>query len=99
MRARSRRHRKRWVTAPIARCRAPVFIYPKVKALDRPEVKAFVDFYLDKGPALVREVGYIPLHAKEQELVRARFASRKTGTMYTGTDSHSQVTLEQRLTR
>ena len=76
-----------------------IFIYPKVKALDRAEVKAFVDFYLDKGPALVREVGYIPLHAKEQELVRTRFASRKTGTMYTGTDSHSQVTLEQRLTR
>ncbi len=76
-----------------------IFIYPKVKALDRTEVKGFVDFYLDKGPALVREVGYIPLHAKEQELVRTRFASRKTGTMYTGTDSHSQVTLEQRLTR
>ena len=36
-------------TAPIGRCRAPVFIYPKVKALDRPEVKAFVEFYLDKG--------------------------------------------------
>jgi len=77
----------------------PIFIYPKLKALERAEVKGFVDFYLDKGPALVREVGYIPLHNKEQELVRARFASRKTGTMYTGTDSHSQVTLEQRLTR
>ena len=77
----------------------PVFVYPKVKALDRAEVKAFVDFFLDKGPALVREVGYIPLHAREQGLVRARFAARKTGTMYSGTDSHSQVTLEQRLAR
>ena len=71
----------------------PVFIYPKVKALDRAEVKAFIDFFLEKGPALVREVGYIPLHSKEQDLVRARFAARKTGTMYSGTDSHSQVTL------
>ncbi len=82
--------------SPLSR---PVFIYPKVKALDRPEVKSFLEFYLDKGPALVREVGYIPLHAKEQELVRARFAARKTGTMFAGTDSHSQVTLEQRLAR
>jgi phosphate transport system substrate-binding protein len=77
----------------------PVFIYPKVKALDRPEVKGFVDFYLDKGSALVREVGYIPLPARELELVRGRYSARKTGTMFTGTDSHSQVTLEQRLSK
>jgi phosphate transport system substrate-binding protein len=77
----------------------PVFIYPKVKALDRPEVKSFIEFYLDKGPALVREVGYIPLAAGEQQLVRSRYTARKTGTMFTGTDSHSQVTLEQRLSR
>jgi phosphate transport system substrate-binding protein len=77
----------------------PVFIYPKVKALDRPEVKSFVDFYLDKGPALVREVGYIPLPAREQELVRARYTDRKTGTMFTRTDSHVQVSLEERLSK
>ena len=60
-------------------------------------MKKFVDFYLSKGAALVREVGYIPLTEREQELVRDRFTARKTGTMFTGTDSHSQVTLEQRL--
>ena len=77
----------------------PVFIYAKVKALQRPEVLQFVDFYLTKGAALVREVGYIPMTEKEQQMVRDRFAARKTGTMFTGTDSHSQLTLEQRLTR
>ena len=77
----------------------PIFIYPKVKALDRPEVKSFVDFYLSQGNALVEEVGYIPLKTSEYELVRARFTSRKTGSMYQGTDSHSQVTLEQRLSQ
>jgi phosphate transport system substrate-binding protein len=75
----------------------PIFIYPKVKALDRPEVKSFVDFYLSQGNALVQEVGYIPLKASEYELVRRRFANLKTGSMYHGTDSHSLVTLEQRL--
>ena len=75
----------------------PVFIYAKTKALDRAEVKNFLDFYLSKGAALVREVGYIPLTAGEQSLVQQRFTARKTGTMYTGTDSHSQMTLEQRL--
>ena len=77
----------------------PIFIYPKVKALDRPEVKSFIDFYLSQGNALVQEVGYIPLKASEYELVRTRFTSGKTGSMYQGTDSHSQVTLEQRLSQ
>jgi phosphate transport system substrate-binding protein len=77
----------------------PVFIYVKTQALTRPEVQTFVQFYLDKGQALVREVGYVPMTAKEVELVRARFTSRKTGTMFEGSDAHSQLTLEQRLAR
>jgi len=77
----------------------PIFIYPKVKALDRPEVTSFVEFYLSQGNALVQEVGYIPLKASEYEHVRTRFASHKTGSMFHGTDSHSQLTLEQRLSQ
>jgi len=77
----------------------PIFIYPKVRALERPEVLDFVVFYLSKGAPLVREVGYIPLTERELELARGRFSSRKTGTMYTGTDSHSETTLEQRLAK
>jgi phosphate transport system substrate-binding protein len=77
----------------------PVFIYVKVKALERPEVANFVQFYLDKGQALVREVGYVPMTSRELDLVRGRFTARKTGTMFQGIDSHSQVTLEQRLSR
>jgi phosphate transport system substrate-binding protein len=77
----------------------PIFIYPKVKALDRPEVKSFVEFYLTKGVPLVSEVGYIPLADREYELTRARLAGRKLGSMFEGTDSHSKVTLEQRLSQ
>ena len=77
----------------------PIFIYPKLKALDRPEVKNFVDFYLTKGVPLIREVGYVPLSDAEYGKVRDRFAARKTGSMFEGTDSHSQITLEQRLSR
>ena len=77
----------------------PIFIYPKLKSLDRQEVRGFVDFYLTKGVPLVREVGYIPLSDKEYELVRARLNEKKAGSMYQGTDSHSKVTLEQRLSQ
>jgi phosphate transport system substrate-binding protein len=75
----------------------PIFIYPKTRALDRPEVKAFVDFYLNDGVPLVREVGYIPLKDKEYELTRNRLAARKPGSMYEG--SQSTMTLEQRLSQ
>lgn len=75
----------------------PIFIYPKVQSLDRPEVKNFVDFYLSKGIPLIREVGYIPLTEKEYGLVRERFNARKTGSMFEGTEGQSQLTLEQRL--
>jgi phosphate transport system substrate-binding protein len=77
----------------------PIFIYSKVKSLDRPEVTSFVDFFLSKGPALIREVGYMPLSDREYELVRARFKGKKTGSMYVGIESSSQMTLEQLLTR
>ena len=45
--------------APLSR---PLFIYPDVgKSKERPELKAFVDFYLDNTQALSAEVGYVAL--------------------------------------
>ena len=42
----------------------PLFIYPDVgKAKSRPEVKAFVDFYLENTSVLSSEVGYIAMPA------------------------------------
>jgi len=70
-----------------------------VKALDRAEVASFLDFYLTKGAALVREVGYIPLTDREYDLVRARLKSRTAGSMYTEADAHAQISLEQRLSK
>ena len=48
----------------------PIFIYPKVKALDRPEVKSFVDFYLTQGRAAGARGGLHPAEDSEYELVR-----------------------------
>jgi phosphate transport system substrate-binding protein len=44
--------------APLSR---PIFIYVKVKSLEKTEVKDFVEFYIKKAPGLSKEVGYIPL--------------------------------------
>ena len=42
----------------------PLFIYVNSASLKRAEVKAFVEFYMVNGEALVHEVGYTPLSAQ-----------------------------------
>ena len=39
----------------------PLFIYVNEESLDKPEVRAFVEFYLTNAASLVREVGYVAL--------------------------------------
>ena len=39
----------------------PLFIYVNKKSLERPEVRAFVEFYMERGEELTREVGYVPV--------------------------------------
>jgi phosphate transport system substrate-binding protein len=73
----------------------PIFIYVSKKHLQRPEVKAFVEYYLNEGAALVKEVGYIPLPDKAYELARKRFAEGKAGSVFHG--SKVGVTVEELL--
>ena len=44
--------------SPLSR---PIFIYLNTASLARPEVSAFVDFYIDSAATLASEVGYIAL--------------------------------------
>ena len=43
----------------------PLFIYVSKESLQRPEVKALVEFYMEHGADLATEVGYIPLPPQE----------------------------------
>lgn len=55
--------------SPLAR---PIFIYVDTDKLRaQPELKAFVDFYLDNAPELVAEIGYtaLPSYAEEKAKV------------------------------
>jgi phosphate transport system substrate-binding protein len=66
---------------PLAR---PIFVYVTTAAAQRPEIGQFVTFYLTEGRGLVKEVGYIPLPDRAYELARARFESRKAGSLFEG---------------
>jgi len=75
----------------------PIFIYVNKKALDRPEVTEFVQFYLTAGRPLVQEVGYIPLPDAVYELALKRVATRTVGSVFGGKGSQVGVTLESLL--
>jgi phosphate transport system substrate-binding protein len=76
----------------------PLFIYVNIAALSRPEVEAFVRYYLESAADLIQEVGYVPLSDAEQALVRQRFASRTAGTMFGDTAAMpATASLESRL--
>ncbi|MDF2987693.1 MAG: phosphate binding protein [Eubacterium sp.] len=44
--------------APLSR---PLFIYVNKAKMDQPQVKAFIQYYIDNAATLSKEVGYVPL--------------------------------------
>jgi phosphate transport system substrate-binding protein len=58
--------------SPLSR---PLFIYVNRQALARPEVLAFVRFYLEQATELVPQVGYVPLQAPEYEAELAKLGA------------------------
>ncbi len=75
----------------------PIFIYVNAeRARKRPEVRAFVEFYLTHAEELCREVGYLPLPKKAYELGLKRLRAFKTGTVFSG-GSQIGVSIEELL--
>lgn len=76
----------------------PLFVYVRKDAVERPEIKEFVQFYLKNSADLSNEVGYVQLPSKVTTLAENRFSDRVTGSAYNG--GHSQVaTLEELFTK
>lgn len=60
----------------------PIFIYVSTKALKRPAVVKFLEFYLDQAPTLAPEVGYVALPEAVRKMVKERFQKRVTGSVF-----------------
>lgn len=67
--------------APLSR---PLLMYVNVKALDRPEVKAYLDFYFANAKSLIEAVRYIPLPDEVYALVKKHVDEKKTGSRMQG---------------
>lgn len=75
----------------------PLFIYVNRKSADRPEVAAFVEFYLNNAGKLSKEVGYVPLPKKAYNLALERFRKRVTGSIFGAKGAQVGLTIEQLL--
>jgi phosphate transport system substrate-binding protein len=84
------------VYQPLSR---PLFIYVSEKALARPEVQQFVDFYIANVGKLAEEVGYVQLGDQGYQLVAEHFKLRRPGTLFGEGGSQVGMTIEQLLAK
>ncbi|HZN86622.1 MAG TPA: PstS family phosphate ABC transporter substrate-binding protein [Burkholderiales bacterium] len=80
---------------PLAR---PIFIYVSTKALAKPEVKQFVQYYMTHGAKLAKEVKYVPLPASAYQTAWDHVQKGKKGTVFGGV-AEVGVTIEELLRR
>jgi phosphate transport system substrate-binding protein len=72
--------------APFSR---PLFIYVNKASATKPEVRAFVEFYIKNAGELADDVGYVALPKSVYDLAAKNFAAGKTGTQFiTETGDH-----------
>ncbi|PAZ14333.1 phosphate ABC transporter substrate-binding protein [Streptomyces sp. SA15] len=45
----------------------PLFIYPRASSLDKPEVEAFVEFYVENSAEIAEKAQFVPLNQKQQD--------------------------------
>ncbi|MCC5032399.1 PstS family phosphate ABC transporter substrate-binding protein [Streptomyces sp. WAC 00631] len=45
----------------------PLFIYPNAASLDKPEVEAFVEYYVENSAEIAEKAQFVPLNAEQQK--------------------------------
>jgi len=72
----------------------PIFIYVSAKAMARPEVRRFAEFYMKNAPKLVKEVKYVPLPARAYEYNLTALDKKTLGTKFGG-ENKVGLTIEE----
>jgi phosphate transport system substrate-binding protein len=68
----------------------PMFVYVNAEALRRPQVRRFVNYFVENAPSLAPRVGYVALPADAYAAISQRVANSETGTAFGG---HNEVGL------
>jgi phosphate transport system substrate-binding protein len=72
----------------------PMLVYVNAKSVDKPEVRAFLDFYMKNGEKLIKEVKYVPLPAKAYPFNLETVNKRVLGTKFGG-ENKVGMTIEE----
>ena len=73
--------------APFSR---PLFIYVNARSAERPEVKTFVEHYLENAADIAEGVGYVGLPEEMYERAEAHFAGLISGTHFLDADGEKR---------
>lgn len=65
----------------------PIFIYVNKKAAQKPEVRNFVNYYINNASKFSAEVGYIPLPQEAYSALATNFRNNKVGSVFAGRDT------------
>jgi phosphate transport system substrate-binding protein len=76
----------------------PLFIYVSSKAVDRPEVRQFVEFFMTEGSKLTSEVGFVPLPEESSKVALKHFTDGRQGSVFGGVPEVG-VTIDELLNR
>ncbi len=77
----------------------PIFIYVSAEAAQRSEVAEFVEFYLDRSPGIVPEVGYVALSSEAYSQGVQLLSELEVGTVYQTETSGLELEEVLQLTR
>lgn len=90
------------IYSPLGR---PLFIYVNSAAVKRPELRRFVEYYLDNAGDICRRAKCVPLTTELYQMVRQRFDDRVEGTYFYDEKGESrmgslaEIYVEQNLTQ
>jgi len=81
--------------SPLSR---PIFIYVNARALERPEVSQFVEYYLQHGARLTLEVKYVPLPDSAYRTALEHLKKGRKGSVFGGV-AQVGITIDELLRR
>lgn len=76
----------------------PIFVYVKARSLQKPEVRAFLEYYMNNADKLVREVKYVPLPKAAYEGNLKHVKDNRIGTVFGGRNEVG-ITVEELMKR
>lgn len=76
----------------------PLFIYVTETAAQRPEVRAFIEYFMKESSTLIREVGFVPLPDEAARQTLAHFHENRLGTVFGGVPAVG-ITIDELLKR